>query len=434
MVDTGIWPESLSFSDRTGPDGNPSKGKLVYQQIPGWHGKCTPGEAFNASMCNQKSSAPSTSMRAGAATPARCRAARGSSPPSATTTATAPTPPPRPAATTACPRRPGGRVRHHQRHGAARPHRHVQGAVGSRSRTGSGYNLRPHRGHRPGRRGRRGRHQLLDQRLPDQLPRPGRDLLHVRGRGRHLRGRVGGQQRPDHLDGGPSRPWTTTVAAGTHNRSGAGSVTLGNGVTYPARRVATAVGAPIIDSTAAGAARRRPDASPSATRGQRRRRPRPGKVAGKIVVCDRGSPPASTRALPSWKPAAWAWSWSTRPTARSMPTSIRPDRSSQPRGSHGSQGLRGHAGATATINQATIVYNGPAPFTASFSSRGPLLASARPPQARPDGPRPGHPGRGRAARQQRSRLRPLQRHLDVEPARGRPGGPAQETSIPTGRR
>jgi hypothetical protein len=32
------------------------------------------------------------------------------------------------------------------------------------------------------------------------------------------------------------------------------------------------------------------------------------------------------------------------------------------------------AGATATINQATIVYNEPAPFTASFSSRGPLLA------------------------------------------------------------
>jgi hypothetical protein len=31
-------------------------------------------------------------------------------------------------------------------------------------------------------------------------------------------------------------------------------------------------------------------------------------------------------------------------------------------------------GATATINQATIVYNEPAPFTASFSSRGPLRA------------------------------------------------------------
>lgn len=48
VIDSGIWPESPSFSDRD------ENGKLVYQQIPGWHGKCTPGEAFAASMCNQK--------------------------------------------------------------------------------------------------------------------------------------------------------------------------------------------------------------------------------------------------------------------------------------------------------------------------------------------------------------------------------------------
>jgi len=55
MVDGGVWPESLSFTDRTGTNGNASKdGKLDYQQIPGWHGKCTPGEEFNASHCNQK--------------------------------------------------------------------------------------------------------------------------------------------------------------------------------------------------------------------------------------------------------------------------------------------------------------------------------------------------------------------------------------------
>jgi hypothetical protein len=55
IVDGGIWPESLSFSDRTGQNGNASKdGKLSYQQIPGWHGRCVPGEAFTASNCNQK--------------------------------------------------------------------------------------------------------------------------------------------------------------------------------------------------------------------------------------------------------------------------------------------------------------------------------------------------------------------------------------------
>ncbi|HET9906796.1 MAG TPA: S8 family serine peptidase, partial [Anaerolineales bacterium] len=48
IIDSGIWPESLSFSDRD------AEGKLVYQQIPGWHGKCTPGEEFNASLCGQK--------------------------------------------------------------------------------------------------------------------------------------------------------------------------------------------------------------------------------------------------------------------------------------------------------------------------------------------------------------------------------------------
>jgi hypothetical protein len=47
IIDSGIWPENPSFSDRIGK-------KLVYRQIPGWHGKCTPGESFPASDCNQK--------------------------------------------------------------------------------------------------------------------------------------------------------------------------------------------------------------------------------------------------------------------------------------------------------------------------------------------------------------------------------------------
>jgi len=55
IIDGGVWPENPSFSDRTGTNGNNTKdGKLNYQQIPGWHGKCTPGEAFAASHCNQK--------------------------------------------------------------------------------------------------------------------------------------------------------------------------------------------------------------------------------------------------------------------------------------------------------------------------------------------------------------------------------------------
>jgi subtilisin family serine protease len=54
IIDSGIWPENPSFSDRTGVGPNGQEGKLDYRQIPGWHGKCTPGEDFPASDCNQK--------------------------------------------------------------------------------------------------------------------------------------------------------------------------------------------------------------------------------------------------------------------------------------------------------------------------------------------------------------------------------------------
>ncbi|NNC39193.1 MAG: S8 family peptidase [Acidimicrobiia bacterium] len=54
IVDSGIWPEHPSFSDRTGENPKGKPGKLDYQQIPGWHGKCVPGDYFPASDCNQK--------------------------------------------------------------------------------------------------------------------------------------------------------------------------------------------------------------------------------------------------------------------------------------------------------------------------------------------------------------------------------------------
>lgn len=54
IVDSGIWPENPSFSDRTGSNSKGKSGKLDFRQLPGWHGKCTPGAYFTASDCNQK--------------------------------------------------------------------------------------------------------------------------------------------------------------------------------------------------------------------------------------------------------------------------------------------------------------------------------------------------------------------------------------------
>ena len=88
-------------------------------------------------------------------------------------------------------------------------------------------------------------------------------------------------------------PWITTVAAGTHNRTGVGAVELGDGTVVEGASLATAVqSSPLIDSTAAGL----PGASPvavalcfSAASNNGTPALDPVKVAGKIVVCDRGT-------------------------------------------------------------------------------------------------------------------------------------------------
>jgi len=51
VIDSGIWPESQSFSDRIG---GKNGRKLDYHHLPGWHGKCQKGEDFKVSDCNQK--------------------------------------------------------------------------------------------------------------------------------------------------------------------------------------------------------------------------------------------------------------------------------------------------------------------------------------------------------------------------------------------
>ena len=171
------------------------------------------------------------------------------------------------------------------------------------------------------------------------------------------------------------------MAAGTHNRNGSGSVTLGNGVTYSGASVATPVGpAPLIDSTAAGLPGADPTQLALCYRGcDNGGEPvlDPAKVAGKIVVCDRGVTARVNKSL-AVKEAGGVGMILVNTSVNSLNADFHfvPTVHLQSTDRAAVKAYAATAGATATINQATIVYNAPAPFTATFSSRGPLLAAA----------------------------------------------------------
>jgi hypothetical protein len=380
VVDSGIWPEHLSFSDRTGLNGNATKdGKLSYQQIPGWHGKCVPGEAFTASDCNQKligaqyynagwgGNAGIETERPWEFTSPRDYNGHGSH-----TASTA-----------------GGN------HGVP--------ATGAAAVLGSISGMAP--------RARVAAYKALwsteDASLAsgftsdlvaaiDQAVADGVDVINYSISGTQTNfldpvqvsflfaARAGvfvacsaGNSGPTTATVAHPGPWLTTVAAGTHNRNGAGSVTLGDGATYYGASLATAVGpAPLVDSTAAGLTGADPTKVAlcyAAVDNEGTAVLDPAKVAGKIVLCDRGVTARVNKSLAVLEAGGVGMvlvntsANSLNADFHSVPTVhlAHTDRAA----------LKAHAagpGATATIHQATIVYDAPAPFTASFSSRGPL--------------------------------------------------------------
>jgi subtilisin family serine protease len=174
-------------------------------------------------------------------------------------------------------------------------------------------------------------------------------------------------------------PWITTAAAGTHNRNGAGSVTLGNGASYNGASLAAAVGpAPFIRSTDAGL----PGANATAVRlcfaavdNGGTQVLDPAKVTGKIVLCDRGTNARVNKSLAVQQAGGVGMV-----LANVTPNSLNADFHFVPT-VHVADTDRaalvtysGTINPTATINQSTIVLNAPAPFLAGFSSRGPQLA------------------------------------------------------------
>ncbi len=383
-IDTGIWPESLSFSDRTGLNGNGTQdGKLAYQQIPGWHGKCTPGEEFTASMCNQKligaqwfDQGFGGDAGVDASMPWEFVSARDYGGHGTHTASTAGGNNGVPTTGVASAFGPISGMAPHARIAMYKALWEI--APGQ----GSGYNS--------------DLVAAIDQAVAD-----GVDVINysISGTSTNFRDPVeisfmyaaaagifvaesAGNSGPATSTVAHPDPWTTTVAAGTHNRSiEGGSVTLGNGVTYTGiGYLLTAGPLPLIDAGAAGLAGADPAklALCFGVDDDGVARLDPAKVAGKIVVCNRGSNVLVNKAQ-AVKDAGGAGmvlvntptSSNTLPfVAYAIPAVHLPVSAYAPIKAYAAT-----AGATATINAANIVFTTPAPFTASFSSRGPLLAS-----------------------------------------------------------
>jgi subtilisin family serine protease len=382
IVDSGIWPENASFSDQTGTNGNGSKGgKLGYQQIPGWHGKCTPGEAFNASDCSQKLIGATYYNAAwgGSAALEAERPWEFMSP------------------------------RDYNGHGT-----HTASTAGGNSGVvapGAASVFGPMSGMAP--RARIAVYKALWSTQDgstasgypsdlvaaiDQAVADGVDVINY-----SIGGTTSNFLDPAEVaflfaadagvfvaaaagNSGPTTgtvihpsPWVTTVAAGTHSRNGEGSVTLGNDATYTGASLATPVGpAPFIDSTAAGL----PGADATAVALCFAASDNmgvavldPAKVAGKIVLCDRGVTARVAKSLAVLE-AGGVGMILVNTSASSLNADFHfvptvhlahTDRAAV-------KAYAATAGATARINQAGIVHNVPAPFTAAFSSRGPLTA------------------------------------------------------------
>jgi subtilisin family serine protease len=375
IVDGGAWPEHPSFSDRTGSNGNSTKnGKLSYQQIPGWHGKCTPGEAFTAANCNQKLIGAryyNSGWGGNAGIDAQLPWEFNS------------------------PRDLGG----HGTHTAT-----TAGGNNNVTITGTPAALGKMSGIAPRARiaaykvcwetGEGGSCFSSDSVAAiDQAVADGVDVINysVSGSRTNFLDSVevaflfaadagvfvatsAGNSGPNYYTVAHPGPWLTSVAAGTHDRYYEADATLGNGSTY--RGASTNQGGvpstPIVYSAEVGAAGADPTEAQLCYPGTLDA----AKVAGKIVLCDRGVIARVDKSLA----VAMAGGVGSI-LANTSASSLNADFHSVPTvhvdhiaGSAIRAYVAGNASATASI-ASSFFSPVPAPFTASFSSRGPLLAS-----------------------------------------------------------
>jgi subtilase family protein/fibronectin type III domain protein/PA domain-containing protein/peptidase inhibitor I9 len=165
-------------------------------------------------------------------------------------------------------------------------------------------------------------------------------------------------------------PWITTTAAGTHNRDGLGTATI-NGIVYNGHSSsATAVSGTLINAVAA----KRPTAADADAALCFIGSLDPAKVAGKIVVCDRGVNARIDKSLEVKNAGGIGMIM-----VNTSPNSVNADLHFVPTihlgdGDAAAIHAAATAGRTAALSKGTLVYNADAPFTAAFSSRGPILA------------------------------------------------------------
>jgi subtilisin family serine protease len=382
IVDGGITPEHPSFSDRTDVNGNGTKdGKLGYQQIPGWNGRCQPGQAFTGSNCNQKligaryyNEGYGGNAGVVAALPYEFLSPRDYDGHGTHTASTA-----------------GGNANVPVT-GPAAPFGTVSG-IAPRARIAA-YKVCWGIGGTPN----AGCFSSDSVAAIDQAMADGVDVINfsisgtttdfldpvevaflfAADAGVFVAASAGNSGPTTSTVAHPS-PWITTVAAGTHNRSATGSVTLGNGATYSGASLATAIGPkPLIAATDAGL----PGADPTAVRlcfaavdNGGTSVLDPAKVAGKIVVCDRGTTARVNKSL-AVQEAGGVGMVLTNTSVSSLNADFHyvPTVHVQSTDRAAILAYAATAGATATINASAVVFTEPAPFTASFSSRGPLRA------------------------------------------------------------
>ena len=381
ILDSGVWPESGSFSDRTAEGPNGQEGKLAYQQMPGWHGKCTPGEAFNASHCNQKLIGAQyycESRGCGNVLGHEFLSPRDYNGHGTHTASTA------------------GGNEGVPATGAAALFGTISG-IAPRARIAA-YKVCWDNG-----AGGCGANTGDVVAAIDQAVADGVDVINYSISGTATNyldsvevaylfaGDAGVFVAAAAGNSGPGAstvvhisPWLATVAAGTHDRSGSATVTLGDSNTYTGASLTAGVGpAGVVLATASGL----PDADANLVRqcfsddGEGNALLDPAKVAGKIVVCERGGPaPANARVDKSLavRNAGGVGaviynvaSSSLNADLHSLPT-VHVDHVAGPAIVAYVQSAG--ASASATLSQAVVDTSAPAPAVASFSSRGPSRA------------------------------------------------------------